>query len=443
MKKAFIIITIILLFLLKINFTFAESLDIKAKSYILIDAKSGEVLSEYNSDLKLYPASTTKMMTAILALENSKLNQLMRASQSAVSDIGNDGMNVGILTGEELPMENLLQALLIRSANETANIIAENIASENSDFENMSRQDVLDIRSRFVAMMNKKALELGALNTHFVNPCGVHDPEHYSTARDLSTIARYAMNIPKFREFVQRDSVTLPITNKRNQQVTVASTNKLLGEKSLYFNRVTGIKTGYTSQAGFVLVSSAINNENLELIAVVMGAEEQEDVYSGSKKLLEYGFKNFKYQNVVAKDTELATVNVLDAVDEKPVALVTSKSLDYILPLDANEWNVTSNLNYNLSVEAPINKGDILGTVNYFRNGNLISTIDLLAKNSVEKKTSAKIKDSISSTTSTPLFKRIIKILGIIILSFIILRITLKSISKRRNMRRRYRNRKY
>jgi len=239
---------IIIIFTQNVTTAFAQPLDIPADSaYMLIDSKTGQVITERNADVKLRPASTTKIMTAILALENGKLDQIMNVSKEAVYDIGEGGMNIGIMPGEDnLTLGNLLNAMLIKSANETANIIAVNIGGS---------------KSVFVDMMNKKAAELGASNTHFVNPCGKDDAKedanHLSTARDMATIARYAMTLPKFREIVSKEYYNdMPVTNKHKKWDVLRTTNKLLWSTNTYSYTidnmkhsytVNGIKTGYTS----------------------------------------------------------------------------------------------------------------------------------------------------------------------------------------------------
>ncbi len=172
MKKPVYCIIILVVLLVNVCNVAAETPSIPEGSCILIDSKTGQVLFEKASDAKrLFPASTTKIMTAALALENGKLDAMMTASQEAIYDIGKDGSNIGIMAGEQLSLENLLKALLISSANETANIIAENLCAT---------------RQEFVDLMNQKARELGASDTHFVNPCGAHDDNHYTTAADLA-----------------------------------------------------------------------------------------------------------------------------------------------------------------------------------------------------------------------------------------------------------------
>jgi len=276
----------------------AEPPSIPDGVYILIDASTGEVLAEHDADRqKMFPASTTKIMTAILAIEMGKMDQVMTASAAAINDIGKDGSNIGILPGEEMTMEELLKALLICSANESANIIAENLCP--------TRQD-------FVDLMNKKAAELGAVNTHFANPSGMHDENHYTTAEDMAKIARYAMTLEEFRNIAKMKSYTPNPTNKHTVYKEDGSTGKIGGtvwppvlyttNKLMQYDDgksgfiIDGIKTGYTGPAGYCLVTSATSTEDkdMQLISVVMGMKSpgsQTAIRTFTKQLLEYGLK--------------------------------------------------------------------------------------------------------------------------------------------------------
>ncbi|HPZ06006.1 MAG TPA: serine hydrolase, partial [Clostridiales bacterium] len=202
MKRLLTLAVILLLILTNTSIAYAQPPSLEAEAYILVDAHTGDVLCEKDSRKTLYPASTTKIMTAILAIEQGNLDEIMTASQSAIDAIGYNGSNIGIIPGEKIPLESLLQAMLISSANEAANIIAENIC---------------DSTEEFFELMNRRAKELGAVETHFSNASGIHDPMHFTTAADLACIARHAMTLPEFREIVSTHSFTMPATNKRSK----------------------------------------------------------------------------------------------------------------------------------------------------------------------------------------------------------------------------------
>jgi len=395
-----------------------------AGAYILIDSETGDVLCDKNPDALVYPASTTKIMTAILALENGDLNQVMTASQAAIDDIGPGGSNIGIIAGEQIKLENLLQALLVCSANETANIIAENLA---------------DSRQAFIDMMNQKAKELGATNTHFANTNGMHDPNHYTTASDMAKFARYAMTIPEFRKIVSSPNLEMPATNKHPKWPVLANTNKLMitDKNDLYV--INGIKTGYTGQAGFNLVSSATDKNGLTLIAVVMGVKNggaQENVRTYSKELLDYGFNNFKKVNLIEKGKVYRNIKVDNAADIYGLDLVTTGSLSCIVPKDSAPQNMKEIPHISANVSAPVNKDDIMGYIEFTKDDKSIGKVDLVAARSIEPKPEPVTLVSKAKCFLNNFFVRIGLYIAGFLLFFLLLRITLRRISRRVNSRR-------
>lgn len=422
--KRLISLAIMLLLLMNTSIAFAQPPALDVGAYILIDLKSGEVLCEKDSHKTLYPASTTKIMTAILALEIGDLSQEMTASQSAIDDIGVNGSNIGIIPGEIISLDNLLQALLISSANETANIIAEHL---------------YESREEFISLMNQRAKELGATNTHFVNTCGIHDPMHYTTASDLAKIAKHAMTIPKFREIVSTPSFEMPVTNKHSEWPVLTSTNKLMITDKNDLYKINGIKTGFTGPAGYNLISSATDNSGMELISVVMSVKNEnapENVRSYSKELLDYGFNNFKRATLIEKDKVYRNVKVEDAVDIYGLDLITSDSLACILPKAEALQKIKEIPHINDNVFAPINEGDIMGYVEFFKDDVSIGQIKLIAARSIEHKPepvtmTTKLKEIISS-----LYVKIALYVAGFLMFFIILRSILRRVSRRVHARR-------
>ncbi|HHW00472.1 MAG TPA: D-alanyl-D-alanine carboxypeptidase [Clostridiaceae bacterium] len=422
MKRYFTFMMTLLVFVCNFISVSAEELNFNARAYILVDAKTGQVLYEHNAtETRLYPASTTKIMTAILALELGDPDQIMTASKEAVYDIGKDGMNIGIMPGEQIPMRNLLDAMLISSANETANIIAENLC---------------DTRQDFIDLMNEKAREIGALDTHFENPCGAHDDNHYTTAADMAKIAVYAMRNEEFRKIVEKKSYQMPPTNKHDDWPVLYSTNKLLRNSKNELFRVTGIKTGYTGPAGQNLVSSAINDEGMELIGVVMGVMQTtptENSYTYSEKLLEYGFKNFALQKVIDKNQTVKSVYVSEAEDNTEMLdLVTSDELECVLPIDKSKWNISVNKVIDPQIVAPVQAGQVLGYIECTRNGTLLGKVDIIASKSIEAAPKNDINEEIKKGISqNNTLKNIITIILTLVAIFIIMRISLRIISRR------------
>lgn len=421
MKKIITIIYIIIIIFSLTLPAFAEDLEINAPCYILVDPKTEQVLYEENSNLKWYPASTTKIMTAILVIENGNLDKIVTANQSNI-DPGNGGANIGIMDGEELSIRTLLNALLVKSANETANILADNICPT---------------RQEFIDLMNKKALELGCTNTHFVTTNGMHDDNHYTTVSDMAKIACYAMTLKEFREIVAQPNYTMPETNKHNRISEnywgkIYNTNQLFYYTSTFYNEILGIKTGYTKEAKNNLVSSVKAANGMELLAVVFGdvSINKRNVFTSSRSLFEYGFKNFSSQKILSGNEIIQSVGIKDAVDNSKLALVTEKDLYSILPNNSSNWNLEKNVKiYTSQLQAPIEKGNTLGSIEYRRNGTLLGKINIVAATSIKKSVKALVKEKAIKLVDTKIFKYLCIAL-VIILFFILLRFTLRKISR-------------
>ena len=414
---------------LNIGTAYAQPPSLDARAYILIDAQTGDVLCEKNSRETLYPASTTKIMTAILALELGDLDEMMTASQSAIDAIGYNGSNIGIIPGEKIRMENLLQAMLISSANEAANIIAENISGSMEEF---------------VELMNKRAKELGTVETHFANPSGIHDPMHFTTAADLACIARYAMTLPKFREIVSTHSFTMPATNKHSKWPELTNSNKLMLNNTSDLYEINGIKTGFTGPAGNCLVSSARNEDGMELIAVVMGVKNEnaaENVRKYSKELLDYGFTDFERVELIHEGQVYRNIKVEDAADIYGLDLVTEESLVRVLPKDVSQRNIQEISHINGVIHAPVNKGDRIGYVEFLKDGVSIGKVDLVAARDIEYKPNPVSLSALTQHPETILDNIYVKI-GICCAAFIIfliiVRLFAKALSRRSRSRRYY-----
>lgn len=249
-----------------------------AAAAIVVDAGDGKPLYEFNSREKMYPASTTKIMTAFIALENGSLEEIVRVG-AEIRGVAADESNAGLREGDVMTLRDLLSALMLPSGNDAARTIARYISERvygSAD----------DWNERFAELMNEKAERLGAVGTHFANPHGMHDPEHYSTAADLALIALEAMKLPAFREIV-----AAPYVDAGSEAAAVyVNRNKLLDrDGDLFYRGANGIKTGFTSAAGYCLVASA-ERGGRELIAVVLQSTE-DAVWSDARSLLEFGFQ--------------------------------------------------------------------------------------------------------------------------------------------------------
>lgn len=337
---------------------------------VLIDSNTGKVLYGKNENKKMYPASTTKILTAIIALEKCNLSDKVTASYNAVMSVPSGYSNAEIQTNDVISVEDLLNVFLIHSANEAGFILAEYISG--------------DVDS-FATLMNEKAKEIGCKNTHFTNPSGIHDENHYSTAYDMALIAQYCMKNETFRKIVSTSSYTF--SPSEGKTLKFPNTNNLiLSSSKYYYKYAIGIKTGYTTQAKNCLISAS-TKDGLELISVVLGAQQKDDGqsvrYSDTINLFNYGFSNYKIKELIAKDTIVKEVIVKNATkDTENLQIVTKDTLTELLPssTNINTSNYSIELNENLS--APITEGAVLGKLTYDINGETYST-DLIAKNSV------------------------------------------------------------
>ena len=342
---------------------------------ILIDMATGRVLFEQNADKRLYPASTTKIMTAVLALENLQLDSVAVASYDAVMSIPVGGSNMGILEGEQITIKELLYGALVASANEACNVIAEYMSG--------------DVDS-FVAQMNEKAVQIGMTGTKFLNPHGLHSPEHYTTTRDMAILARYAMQNETFREIVSTPQYIMEPTNKYNEQRILTTTNHLISliqTYSYYYPKATGIKTGYTRQAGNCLVSSA-SKGGTNFIAVTLNAEPQADaIYSfiDSKALFEYGFSNYE-THILAKPGEIiAEARVKEGRGTKFAKLEVKSDVEGLLPKGADISKVEKKVTLNENITAPIKAGDVLGRITYTYDGYELGSGELVSNADIKR----------------------------------------------------------
>lgn len=262
------------------NSTEKKELNIYAKSCILVERSTNLPVYEKNADERLYPASTTKLLTAILAVENCHMDDVVTITYEMTSKVPAGYTSAYLRPGEKVTVEELLNSLLIPSGNDAGFALAIHISGSVDEFANL---------------MNKKSTEIGCTNSHFTNPSGIQNLQHYSTARDLSKIGLYAMNYPQITSIVCKTSYTLH-PNQRNMR-TFETTNTLIKPSSkTYYEYATGLKTGFTDEAGACLISSA-KKDNMEYIAVVLGDPEPKLGLSyrdlDCKTLFEYGFENY------------------------------------------------------------------------------------------------------------------------------------------------------
>ena len=296
-RKKILIIMFIFVFLIN-NFVFADELRLNATSAILVEVSTGRIIYERNATERKYPASITKIMTAILVLENCKLEDKVIVSESALSNIPSGYVTCDLLPGEEISVEALLYALMVKSANDAAYVLAEHVGGSVQGFSDM---------------MNAKARDLGCTGTYFVNPNGIHNEKHFTTAYDMYLIANYAMKNETFRKLVTTKSYTLPATNLYSKEDrSFSTTNALIDDtSSLFYKYAIGIKTGYTSQAGECLVAES-SRDGLDFIAVILdaGTPSQGNRFTDAKKLFDYGYDNYTLTKIKEKNTVVDTIEI-------------------------------------------------------------------------------------------------------------------------------------
>ena len=277
--------------------------------------------------------------------------------------------HASLVEGEQLTIEQLLNVLLIPSANDAAVVLAEHIAGSVENF---------------ATLMNNKAKELGCLNTNFVNPNGIHNEDHYSTAYDLSLIGRYAMKFDDIMRIAKVAQYTLPKTNKYNKEDRIFnSTNGLIDPNdSYYYEYANGLKTGYTDKAGSCIVATA-QKDNVELMAVILGAKSIDDRHEDCVNLFNYGFNNYSYKNIVTSGKLIDTVTIDGATPEtESLNIIAKDNINVLIKNSVDLSRIEKNVDINDNLTAPIAQDAVLGTITYTLDGENYST-ELIAENSV------------------------------------------------------------
>lgn len=340
-------------------------LNVKAKSAILIDGKTSKVLYEYNSNEELELASVTKIMTLLLVFESLEqgkfsLDDMVTASAHACS-MG--GSQIWLEPNEQMSVNDLIKAAAISSANDAAVALAELVAGS---------------EEIFVNLMNRRAIELGMLNTNFVNATGLDAQGHHSTAYDIALMSKELLKHKDVAKYT-----TVWMDSLRNGKTSLVNTNKML--KS--YNGITGLKTGTTSNAGSCLSASATRGD-MDLIAVVMGCETSKDRFEDAKILLDYGFNSFNFIKPEIDEKEIKSVKIYKG-DQDFVKPIYNEFQGIIVP-KGREKDVKVNLNMVLDVVAPVEKSQILGDITITLDDKVLEKINITAENQVNKITLGK-----------------------------------------------------
>ena len=343
---------------------FAEGntdLGLNAKSAILMEESTGNILYENNPDERLPIASVTKVMTMLLimeAVDSGKINldDMVTVSENAMSY---GGSTMFLETGEQLNVNDMLKGIAVASANDGCVAMAEHLAGN---------------ESAFVDIMNEKAKELGMENTHFMNTNGLDEDDHYSSARDVAIMSRELMKHETIFNYTSIWMDTL-----RGGKFQLANTNKLIR----FYDGANGLKTGSTSKA-LCCLSAAAKRNDMQLIAVVLGAPTSAERFASAKSLLDYGFANYALNTQITAGDEVQKIAVEKGVD-KEVGVVASDSCSTLVK-KGQEDNITKEIKIDETITAPIEAGQKIGTMTISRDGEVIADIDLNASSAVEKK---------------------------------------------------------
>ncbi|MFV9510730.1 D-alanyl-D-alanine carboxypeptidase family protein [Tepidibacillus sp. LV47] len=351
-KRSFIVVTIFLLLLFpKSVFANSNQLGLSAQSAALIDVNSGRILYEKNGDQKMRIASLTKIMTAIVAIENGNLKEMVTTSDHA---FGTEGSSIYLKKGEKLTLEDMLYGLMLRSGNDAAVAIAEHIGGSEEGF---------------VFMMNQKAAELGMARSRFMNPHGLDHKEHYSTAKDMAILTAYALKNPVFKKIVSTKVKTAPLADESWDRKWV-NKNKLLR----MYEYADGVKTGYTKLAKRCLASSATKN-GVQLAAITLNAP---DDWNDSIRLLEYGFQEYVQTPIVQTNQVIKKIKLDD--EEKNIVPVR----DFIYPLKSGEEKQIKKVIELYQPDQKIVDSHLIGKIKIYFNQKFIGAVPLQIKEEEE-----------------------------------------------------------
>jgi D-alanyl-D-alanine carboxypeptidase (penicillin-binding protein 5/6) len=356
MKRSIAIVVSVMIAAASVFFVVSAKQDTSARAAVIMDVNSGRILYSKNMDEKLAMASTTKIMTTLVAIESGRLDDMLTVSRKASLT---EGSSIYLKEGEKHKVSDLLYAIMLRSGNDAAVAVAEHIGGSIDGF---------------AVLMNKKAREIGAKNTKFANPHGLDAEGHFTTAGDLALITAYALKNQMFSDIVSCKKKTINGPTNENWDRVMINKNKMLWQ----FDGGDGVKTGFTKKAGRCLVSSATRN-GMRLVCVVLNCGP---MWNDSSVLLEYGFKNYSNKKVVDKNSIFKVVEVRNG-KERFVPVKPTDDFVLALRTDGTE-SVRISAQGISTAQAPLNKGDNAGSLEIYFDNTLLGTIKLEYTESVE-----------------------------------------------------------
>ncbi len=401
------------------------AMQVDATAAILVDPATNQVMYEQKAHERLPQASLTKMMTALLVVESDyAMTDIVQVSESAMDGMEHLSGTVTIEVGEEFTVRQLLDLLMVASVNEAANVCAELVSGT---------------IPAFVEKMNARAEELGCTNTHFCNPHGLHEDEHYTTAYDLYLIARELMRHEIIMEIVGQPKVEMAATNKSKERLFF-STNSLISrykEVDYIYKYATGLKTGTTTKAGLCLASSATKGDTT-LIGIVLGAsrdaEGKKRNFTESARLLKWGFENFSVRELLSHKNPICEVKVALSWKRDYVVAVPAQDYRTMTPNDFSADKLELIADVPEKINAPIEKGQVLGTVLVRYDGKDYKTVDLVAADSLDRSLILLVLHWLGIIFSST----IAKIIGLLFLLLVVIYV-IAAIRVNRKSKRRYR----
>lgn len=387
--------------------------EVNSKHAVFASLDTGEIMYEKASEEKAFPASLTKVMTAIVVLENCPdVEQLLTVPKSAITSLLGTGTAVGGLKeGEEISVRHLLEMMLVSSAADAANTLAEYYGGGDID--------------KFVSMMNAKAKELKMDSTNFMNPHGLHDENHYSTASDLYKMAVYAYQMPIMMEICEQYIVKIPATNLSGER-TMVTTNQLINPTSVcYYKYARGIKTGFTTPAGRCLITTA-SKDGYNYICVLMGAENANYIadrkeFADAKNLFEWAFVNFEHRKVVDKSTLISEIPLKFSWDADFLQLYPEKNVYAIVPKNIEDDSLTYDAVFGGDyINAPVKSGEIIGYARIICAGKEVGTVNLIATEDVSLNPLMFFKQVVDELFATVIFKVLLCAIGVTIIVLIV-----------------------
>ncbi len=365
MKRIFAFIISFVLIAVSPVYARAYEVPLTAQSAILIDSVSGEVIYEKNADEKMYPASMTKMMVMLMCMEKISSGEMDYGDKVTVTSEATSlgGTQLFLETGEVRTVEELLYGVAVESANDAATALGIHISGS---------------VNAFAEEMNRRAGELGMTGTHFVNACGLHEDEHYTTSRDMAVLSRELLKHEDIFKYISTWTKDVYIGKDNSLHRSLANTNKLISR----YDHIDGIKTGFTEEAGHCMAATG-KIGNTRLIAVVMRSENSEKRFDDAMALLDYGFANYEGSFAVKKGKSYGSVKVINGVTDS-VSLIAREDFYSFGEKGTAGLSVRTVISREI-LYAPVKAGEVLGSVEIYDGENLIGTVDLVAKEDVVK----------------------------------------------------------